>query len=181
MKKIVLFLLIVSSTYAEDLKLYVGSSIGLYNETFTDNVDAKSSSYDVKFKVGYGNQKGYAIEFSIDYIDNKSKIFSYDDDTKYGFNVELLKAFDWDIYVYPFFKAGFGAGFLDINRVTQKTLNYGSYNLGIGMFIPVDKNFDFEIGYDYKYISYEGIDLIASTNKYKSNFNRAYLGFNVRF
>jgi len=187
LKKIILFLLLITSLYS-DTKLYLGASYGYFNEEFTHAVDAQGNGVDAqsttgaaKFKVGYGVREAYAIEFSLDYIDNKSKIFSDEDGAKYAFNLDFVKAFDLDIYVNPFFKAGFGAGFLDINRVTQKTLNYGSYNLGLGMFIPIDEYFDFEVGYDYKNLSYESINTVAQKLSYESNVNVIYFGFNVRY
>ncbi|MEA2092095.1 MAG: porin family protein, partial [Campylobacterota bacterium] len=61
----------------------------------------------------------------------------------------------------------------------KSSLNYGSFNLGLGFFIPISKHFDFEIGYDYKYISYEKLQT-AGTD-INSNINGAYAGFNVIF
>ncbi|MBU1658602.1 porin family protein [bacterium] len=180
MKKIILFLLLISSLYS-DAKVYIGSSYGFLNEDYTNGIDAVSSAQMAKLKVGYGDRDAYAIEFSLEYIENNSKIFSANDKEKYGFNVELVKALDFDIMINPFFKAGFGAGFLNVERAIQKTINYSSFNLGAGFFIPLNEHFDFEVGYDYKYLTYEGVDTIAEKISYESNVNVAYIGFNVRF
>lgn len=180
MKKIILLLLLFTALYS-DSKVYVGSSYGYVNENFDGDANAQNSSNMGKLKIAYGDREAYGIEFSLDYIHNKSKIFSKKDGKKYGINVEFVKAFDFNIYVNPFFKVGFGAGFLDIQRELQTKLNYGSFNLGLGMFIPVNDNFDFEVGYDYKSISYESIDNIADKTRYSSNANTMYVGFNVRF
>jgi len=180
LKKILLSLLLLTSLYAES-KIYLGSSVGFTNEKFTDDVDAKSSTGVLKLKAGYGDRKLYAIEFSVDYTDNKSKIFSANDGVKYGLNVELVKAFDLDVYVLPFFKAGFGSGSLEIDGQFQDKLHYGSFNLSTGIFIPINEHFDFELGYDYKYVSYEGIDTIADQVSYDSNANTVFFGFNVRY
>lgn len=175
-----MLLLLFTALYS-DAKIYVGSNYGYLYETFDDNTNAQSSSDMARIKIGYGDREAYAIEFSLNYVNNQSKIFSYNDSKKYGLNVGFTKAFDFDIYVNPFFKAGFGAGFLDIQRELQKKLNYGSFNLGLGIFIPIDEYFDFELGYDYQSISYESIDIIVEKKRFSSNVNIIYFGFNVRF
>jgi len=180
LKKIILFLLFFTSLYS-DAKVYIGSNYGYNYEKFDDDTNAESSTEIAKIKIAYGDRESYAIEFSLDYINNQSNIFSDNDSEKYGMNVEFVKAFDFDIYVNPFFKAGFGAGFLDIDRELQKKLNYGTLNLGLGMFIPINEHFDFELGYDYKSISYESIDTIVDEVRFSSNANTIYFGFNVRF
>ncbi|MBU0720978.1 porin family protein [bacterium] len=180
LKKTILFLLMVASLYA-DAKVYIGSNLGYFDERFSEDIEAKSSSYMAKIKAGYGDREAYAIEFSLDYYDNKSKIFSQDDSKKFAMNVELVKAFDLNIYVNPFFKAGFGAGYLNVDREFEDILHYGTFNLGAGMFIPVNEHFDFELGYDYKAVSYEGIDTIVQQISYASHMNIVYFGFNLRF
>jgi len=185
LKKITLLLIFITSLFA-DPKVYVGSSVGIVDESFTNGVDAKTSSAIAKIKVGYGVREAYAVEISFDYIKNDSKIFSSDANTKYdgdkfGMNVDLIKAFDFNYKALPFIKAGFGSGYFDINRETQDKLYYGSFNLSTGLFIPMSDSFDFEVGYEYKSISYEAIDTIAQQVRYYSNTNVAYFGFNVRY
>ena len=180
MKKIILFLLLISSLYAE-AKLYVGFGYGMYDENFIEGNKAQSSSRLMKIKAGYGDRNAYAIEFSIDKLKNESNIFSQSDSDKTGLNIELIKAFDFHKYINPFFKAGFGAGYFKIDRELQDTLNYGSFNLGLGCFIPLNEHFDIELTYDYKYITYEAIDTIAEKISYNSYLNALYFGFNVRF
>ena len=180
MKKIILFSLLITSLYS-DAKVYMGISGGYLNETFDDDASTTASAEMAKFKIGYGIREAYAVEFSVDYLKNDSNIFSTtgQDGDKYGLNVELVKAFDWDIFINPYFKAGFGAGYFNIEHESENLLNYGSYNLGIGFFIPMNEHFDFELGYDYKYISYEKIE--STNSDINSNMHGAYAGFNVRF
>lgn len=185
LKIIILFLLLINTLFAE-VKLYVGSNYGTCEEKFTNEIEAVSSTEITKVKLGYGERKAYAIELSLEYINNQSKIFSSDitsdlDGDKYGLNVDLIKAFDLDILVLPYIKAGFGSGYFDIQRELQNRLSYSSFNLGTGLFIPISENFDFELGYEYRYISYESVDTIADKLNYESNTNIAYFGFNVRF
>jgi len=185
LKKIILLLLFITSLFA-DPKVYVGSSVGIVDESFTNGVDAKTSSVVTKIKVGYGVREAYAVEISFDYIKNNSKIFSSDPSTKYdgdkfGFDLNLIKAFDLNYKALPFIKAGFGSGYFKIDREIQDKLYYGSFNLSTGLFIPMSESFDFEVGYEYKSISYEAIDTIAQQVRYESNTNIAYFGFNVRY
>jgi hypothetical protein len=185
LKKIILFLLLISSLYS-DAKVYIGANIGTFNESFNGDTEAFSSSQLATIKIGYADRDTYGVEFSLDYMKNRSKIFSSDEKTqtdgdRYGLNVSLTKAFNYDIYIIPYVKGGFGAGVLDIKRVTQDNLFYGLFNIGGGILLPVNENFDFEIGYDYKYSSYKAIDMVVEKMIYKSNIHVAYFGFNVRY
>lgn len=185
MNKLLLFLLLISSLYS-DAKVYLGMNYGSFDESFTGKTNADSSSGITTIKIGYADRDTYGVEFSLDYVNNKSKIFSSDTSTKtdgdrYGLNVSLTKAFNYDIYILPYIKGGFGAGFMDVDREIQDTLYYGAFNIGGGILLPVNENFDFEIGYEYRYSSYEAIDMIAEQVQYKSHIQTAYFGFNVRY
>lgn len=180
MKKILLFLLLITSLYSEE-QAYIGLGYGSFNEKFTNNETTESSSNFTSVKAGYGEREKYAIEFSLQYIDNKSKIFSVNDSEKYGFNLDLLKSFDLGIYINPFFKAGFGFGYLTIDREIQDLLHYGVFDCGVGVFIPLSEHLDIELGYIYKYTTYEGIDTIVDKISYSSHTNAAYIGLNTRF
>lgn len=184
MKKIILFLLLISSLYSES-QVYVGLSGGSFVEKF-DDIDASSSALMSSLKIGYGDRESYAVEFSVDYAQNNSKVFSTSptlekDGNKYGFNVSLLKAFDFDIYILPFVRVGFGSGFLDIDRSLQKSLSYGTFQLGVGTFIPLGRNFDIEVGYEAKHTSYEAINVIVTKVSYTSTTNNTYIGINYRY
>lgn len=188
MKKIILLGLILTSLYsnqtADKAKVYVGMSGGYMNEVFDDAKETTGSAEMAKIKIGYGIRTAYAVEFSMDYLKNTSNVFSTSpskDGDKYGVNVELIKGFDWDIFINPYFKAGFGTGIFDIHSEysTKKSLNYSSFNLGLGFFIPINEHLDFEVGYDYKYVSYEKLREIDGG--YSSNMNGVYIGVNARF
>lgn len=184
MKLLLLFFLLLSSLYAES-SIYIGTNAGVYHESFSE-VDAKSSAEMATLKVGYGDRKAYAVEFSLDYLHNNSKVFSTSTDAskdgdKYGFNVSLLKAFDFDIYLLPFAKVGFGTGIFNIDRALQKSLTYGTFNFTLGTFLPLSQHFDAEIGYEIRHTSYESINTIATKTSYGSTTNIAYVGINYRF
>jgi len=174
-----LFVLLSASLYAES-KIYLGVNYGNLNENF-NNSKAESSSDALKIEIGYGIREAYAIEFSAEAIENKANIFSNNDGKKYNFNIELVKSFDYDLYLLPYMKAGFGAGYLEIERELQTKLNYGSFNLELGVLLPINEHYDFELGYSYKSISYESIDTIATQVTLESNLNTLYFGFNIRY
>lgn len=180
MKKIILFTLLITSLYS-DAKMYVGANYGYYDEEFTETLDAQSSSNAMSFKLGYGQREAYAIELNIERSETESKIFSDNDGAKYSLNIELLKSFDLGIYINPFIKVGIGAGSLTVERELEDRLSFGSFNLGAGTFIPIGDNFDIELGYTYKHLSYGAIDTISKKTSYKSNINTFYSGFNIRF
>ena len=188
MKKIALFTLLLSSLYG-DSKIYLGLGYGLYNENLTyENNNYQKVQNDISpdffgLKVGYGDRAAYAIEFSLDYINNNEELFQANDGAKYGLNIDLLKAFDFNIYVLPFAKVGFGAGVLDSDiDADDGKLYYGSFNAGGGIFIPLNETLDFEVSYDYRYINYEKLQG-RSVNDYTStsHINMFYVGINTRF
>jgi len=180
LNKIILFLLLTVSIYA-DAKFYIGTSYGTFYESFDGDTSAYSSSNTATLKAGYSQRETYGIELSLDYTKNKSNIFSADDGDRYGLNVSLTKAFDYDIYILPFIKAGMGAGFMNIDRNTDDKLYYGAFSIGGGVLFPVNDNFDFEVAYDYRYNSYEAINMISEKLLYSSDINIISFGFNFRY
>lgn len=180
LKKFLLLLSLISSLYS-DAKFYLGANYGLANESFPDIDDATNQGQYLTAKIGYGERDAYAIEFSLDYLENNSAIFSDKDGDKIAFNIELVKAFDFDIYVNPFVKVGFGAGFLQIEREMQDNLSYGSFNAALGVYIPLSEDYDIELGYIYRNNSYQDIDMVTEEISYQSHTNAAYAGFNIRF
>jgi len=186
LKKIILSLLLFSSILFAEAKPYIGFSYGNIEENFTTTEEtASTSSQFLNVKAGFGSREAYGVEIDLEYAQNKSKIFSsgtneFDGD-KYSLNVALVKAFDFNIYLLPYIKAGFGAGFMNIDRTMDTKLSFGSFNLGTGVLLPMGDNFDLEIGYKYRYVSYEGLNLITSKIIHKSHANAAFFGFNIRY
>lgn len=178
LKKAILFILLTSSLFAE-AKLYMGTGYTLYNEHFnTPEADITDSAAKLKF--GYGIREAYSVEFSVDYINHASTDNVALGKAKYGFNIALIKAFDFDTFLNPYVKAGFGTGIMDNSDNNNSSLSYGSFDLGTGVYIPINENFDVEIGYEYRNLSYEKQNKNSAT-KYASNVNTLYLGVNVRF
>jgi len=179
LKKILLFLLLLNSLYA-DAFTYFGVGVGYYNENFT-NVDANSADMLANLKVGYGDRRAYAVEISLEYVNNQASIFSLNDSNKMGMDVNLIKSLDIHEMFIPFFKVGIGAGVFDIEGQFQNNIHYGSFNLGLGTYIPLNPSVDIELCYTQKFLSYEGIDTISEDVSYKSVISAANIGLNVRF
>jgi len=181
LKKIILLLLALSSLLLAESKIYLGAGYLYDNENISYASTSKTINENAaRIKIGYGDRKAYAVEFSFDYVDNTSEIFAANDGKKYGFNVDLLKAYDFGIYVNPFLKAGIGAGYLETDAdTTNQSLTYGSFNLGTGVFIPLGEHFDIEIAYEYKNLSYQKID--SNSERPTSTLQSAYIGFNIRY
>jgi len=176
LKKILLLSLLLSTLLFGEAKIYIGGGYAYYNEQAdmpNSSLTQTDSSNAGRIKLGYGERDAYAVEFSLDYIDS--------DQSKYAFDVNLIKAFDWDIYVNPFVKVGFGAGAMDISNSSSETLSYGSFNLGSGLFVPFNENVDLEFSYEYKNLSYEKADSSPSTENRTSHVNIGYMGCNFRF
>jgi len=176
----ILFLLILlTSTLFADAKVYVGTGLTRVVETL-DSTKENIPNSELSIKIGYGKRTSYAIELSANYTKNKSKYFAENDTQKIGFNVDLIKAYDFDIYVNPYVKVGFGAGSLKTNAdTTNQSLTYGNFNAALGFFIPLSNQMDVELAYQYKYLSYEKIDLTSASNP-TSHSNGIYIGFNIR-
>ncbi len=170
MKKILLFLLITSALYSQS-QVYMGASYGSFNESLSDETMKTNENPIIKLKVGYGIREAYAVEFSLDYTQVDANSTDVD---RYGLNVDLIKAFDLP-YVNPFFKAGFGAGYVNSG---SNRLTFGSFNLGTGLYIPINKHIDIEIAYDYKNISYERVNEAVELT---SHINVVSAGLNFRF
>lgn len=174
MKKIIPFLLIFITFTSADSKIYTGVGYGYFN-TQTQEPDAPNeqsiSANAVRLKVGYGNREAYAIEFSLDYVDADPK--------RYAFDVSLLKAFDFGIYINPFAKVGFGAGTVENSNNEGKSLHYGSFNLGGGTYIPMGEHADIELSYEYKNVSYEAQEEALSNATGHTNI--LYIGINFRY
>ena len=69
----------------------------------------------------------------------------------------------------------------DLDKLSEDkdALNFSSFNAGLGFFIPVNEYLDFEVGYGYKYTSYEKLN--STSDSLNSHVNIGYLGLNIRF
>lgn len=181
MKKTLTLLTLLSSTIFAEATFYFGAGYTYINESLTKDSSINISNNAAKVKVGYGEQKAYAIELSMNYIDNSTALLSSEDKEKYGFDLELMKAWDFDIYALPFVRVGVGAGTMSSTaRSGKNSITYGSYNASAGALIPLGTSFELELAYEYKNISYQKTDS-TQTNYSRSHQNGIYSGVNFRF
>ncbi|HIC13034.1 MAG TPA: porin family protein [Sulfurimonas sp.] len=194
MKKIILFALLTTSLFAE-AKIYMGLGYSLYDESYSYSASDLPSTSDnaYRLKFGYGIREAYAVEFAFDYIEHASyDITPETGKAKYAFNIALMKAFDWGIYINPFVKVGFGAGMIDTGGTSNPSLTYASFDAATGFFIPINSSSDFEIAYEYKNLSYEQrrqnpgetneeYQMYKSIPSNSSHVNNIYFGYNIRF
>jgi len=187
LRKILLTVLFSAALWAE-AGVYIGAGGTIYNEDFIFNstgfaANEMSATYQgAKVKVGYGDRKAYAIEFSLSYGEYDKNIFSDNDREQFFVDIDIVKAFDFDIYVYPFIKFGFGAGKLKIDRKLDSSITSGSFQAGGGFYIPLfDSDFELEASAVYRWKHFEGIDLVGDPADIESSMIEPYIGLGYRF
>ncbi len=193
MKKLIATSILLSSLLFADSQVYVGVLGGYTAESFSTPYNKSTSSPMAKLQIGYGDLKGYSVQFGLIYSPNDKTVFAdagSKDSAKYSLDVELIKAFDFDIGFYPFLKVGVGAGYFDTHitytntdgTFTQNKLNFSSYNAGAGFYYPIDEHFVLELGATYKYLSYERWDKSATgQSAVDTHALYSYAGINYRF
>jgi hypothetical protein len=135
----------------------------------------------VQFKAGYGDIRAYAVELDLGYGRYDKNIFSNKDTDYIYFDLSLIKAFDFDVGFYPFFKLGFGTGELEIRRTLAHSLSSGSFFIGAGIYVPIAFGFDLEASAIYRDKSWENLDMVGAQVQSGSYIVEPYLGINYRF
>jgi len=150
--------------------------------------DADGSSQDtkaifsaVKLKAGYGDIRAYAIEIGLGFGGYDKNIFSDQDAQMIYLDVAFVKAFDVGWSIYPFFKVGFGAGDLAIDRTLQNSLGNSALFAGGGVFVDIGVDFDLEFALLFQNRSWESIDYVGSKERSSSRSVEPYIGVNYRF
>ena len=167
--------------FSYDAKFYMGVGGGKQYEKFTDSKRSESSSGFGALKFGYGDRRAYAVECKFYYIDNHSNIFSPDDKERYAMDIMFVKAYNLAKHFYPLMRAGFGAGEMHVQRKLEKKIAFSSYNLALGALFPFGEHFDLEADYEYRFTSYQAVDLVATKEKLRSHSGQVYFGVNYRF
>jgi len=187
LRKILLTALVSTALWAE-AGIYLGAGGTIYNEDFTFespgfSPNEMSATYQGgKIKIGYGDRKAYAVEFSLSYGEYDKNIFSDNDGEQFFVDIDIVKAFDFDIYAYPFIKFGFGAGKLTIDRQLNSSVTSGSFQAGGGFFIPLfGSDFELEASAVYRWKNFEGIDFVGDPAEIDSTVIEPYIGLGYRF
>ena len=184
MKKIILFVMLAGSVFAYqyDAKFYMGVGGAYQDESFTTDLDSTQTQNNPTvgiLKFGYGDIKAYSIEILLNYVMIDQKVFSDDDNDKYGLDIAFVKAFNFSKYFYPYARAGFGGGEMKIKNAENNKLGFSSFNVGVGSYIPLFSHLELEVNYEYRFTSYE--EVVQSQPGLQSHINQLYVGINTRF
>ena len=187
LRRILMLLLVTAglANAAETVTLGIGA-VGS-NEYFTVSNpgiparDEKRMFNAVQIKVGYGDIKAYAVEMDIGYGRYDKNIFSAEDTDYIYADIALLKAFDFGFGAYPFLKAGFGTGELEIRRSLVHSISAGDFFAGGGVYVPLAWGLDVEASVVYRDKSWEDIDMIGAQTETASYIVEPYIGLNYRF
>lgn len=179
-------MLLTGALHAEPtVHLGIGGIAGM--ETFTVSNPGQSEKHTdaalaaVQLKAGYGNIKAYAVEFNLGYGRYDKNVFSANDGDYLYFDLAFIKAFDFDIGAYPFFKLGFGMGELSMERTLTNSLSSGSFLGGVGVYLPLGAGFDLEFSTIYRAKSWGDLDMIGAYVESSSHLLEPYLGINFRY
>lgn len=145
--------------------------------------DAKEKALltGVQLKAGYGDIRAYAVEIDLGYGRYDKNVYSPKDTDYIYFDLSLIKAFDFDIGFYPFFKLGFGTGELEVSRTVTNSLSSGSFFGGLGAYVPIGHGWDLEVSAIYRTKSWEDLDMVGAYIESSSHILEPYVGLNYRF
>jgi len=180
-------LLIFFGTLQAEATVHLGIGGISSTEFFTvsnpgqNDAEEKALLQGVQFKAGYGDIRAYAVEFDLGYARYDKNIFSSKDTDYIYFDISLIKAFDFNIGFYPFFKLGFGTGDLEVRRTVTNSMSSGSFFGGVGAYIPIADGFDLEFSTIYRDKSWEDLDMVGDYVESTSYLFEPYLGLNYRF
>lgn len=163
-------------------QVFLGFGGGSVTEQFSsESLNKIVNGVHGKVIAGYGDRTAYLVQIGLSYIQYDANIFSQNDGYNLYLDVDLIKAFDFGIGVYPFAKAGFGAGKMKVDRTIQSELGNGDFHLGGGVYIALGKHADLEFSFVSRGKNWERVNLIANEEEAKSASIEPYFGINFRY
>ncbi len=188
MRYLLVTLFLFTSLFAADKKLYIGAGIGVgagqetlelsSGTTSTIDYDATSSSV----KVGYIFESENRIEVSSISIDadaaTSTATFS-GSDVDWIFTAEPQQS--GEVEMKPFLILGLGSYEYKDFLINQETLKGVSVNYGLGAYITVTENVEFEAAFKAKAIAWQQIVYLGTTYSYAETMYLAYIGANIKF
>ena len=186
-KRLLVILALCSGALWAEALVYFGAGGIATTEVFTvknpgQTEQERSTLFTAgQLKAGYGDIRAYAVEVNLGYGRYDKNIFSYKDSDYVYFDLSMIKAFDFGIGFYPFFKLGFGAGELGLSRTLANSISSGSFFGGLGAYVPLGYGFDLELSVIYRNKNWEGLDMIGDEVKSDSYLFEPYFGLNYRF
>jgi len=190
MKKIVLAGLLASGLMAADSGLYVGAEYGAAkNSTTIDfdggSIDGDNDYKDVKLKIGGGTDGGFKYQGTVSFISFDEYVFSDKSKKTTEFGFDLIKEFEVTPSVYPFIKAGFGVGSMDVEGYTEDSILGVSFNIGAGISYKVIDHLYLLAGVDYVARKWQDIEYYDGSSTVtlstKDSAFKPYVGVNYRF
>lgn len=165
----------------------LGKISGSGDEEFS--FDSSSESYDmdisatpIKFGIILPNGR---FEISYTEIDAEFKD-DFPDETFSGFDLDYLFMFSKEQKLSPYILVGLGFYNYEGLQVSYsgetEDLDGIAFNLGAGLTYSLSKNIEIEAGYNYKYISWDEIDVGSYDNvEISEDMTGLYLGINIGF
>ena len=182
MRKIIFAWLFIWSMAQAEPQAFLGFGGGSLVEQYSStSINKTVGGYHAKVTAGYGERTAYMVQIGLSYIEYDSNVFSPDDGYNLYLDVDLIKAFDFNIGFYPFVKAGFGAGKMKVARSVQSELGNGDFHLGAGVYVPLGKYVDIEFSFVSRGKNWEKINLIATQEEVTSASIEPYFGINFRY
>jgi len=156
-----------------------------------ENTYYKDNDYkELKLKIGTGKDKKvkYQASFSVTSFDEGG--FDEENEILYVLELEVIKGFSINKYLYPYIKAGIGIGTMKVSGYTNDdSINGTSLSLGVGMTYKINKKFNVNVGIDQAYrrwedLNYAYIDISSievGTIKTVDKIIKPYVGLSYRY
>jgi len=175
---------IISSAVIADV--YVGIDYGFAsNET---EIEDGSNSFkgdnnynDLKLKVGYGKDGDFKGQMSLSFISFDEKVFDDENSDLMELGFDVIKEFEATKQFYPFLKAGFGFGYMDVEGYEDDSIYEVSFNVGAGISYKAIENFYIVGGIDYIGRKWQDIDYGRGTISTTDSGFKPYIGLNYKF
>lgn len=193
MKKIVLAVLIASGLMAADSGVYLGVEYGVAKNSTTQDFDngSATTSYeddnnykDIKVKIGGGRDGGVKFQGSLSFITFDEYVFSYASKETIELGFDIIKEFEVTPSVYPYIKAGFGVGFMDVEGYSEDSIAGVSFKIGAGVSFKVVDHLYLLAGIDYVGRKWQDIEYQTTTTTTISTTDsgiKPYVGVNFLF
>lgn len=163
-------------------RFYIGASSGLGYGTL-DVGGYKSSASTTAGTVFIGIALSETVRMEINYDSNKAKSDG-ETDKFTGFNADWLIALSEQQDVNPYFLVGFGVyQYKDTAHLfdDNEDLKGVALNLGTGVSYKLNRSFEVDLGYTFKYIRWQDIQLHYATISSQAFQNRIDLGLKFKF
>lgn len=171
--------------------IYVGVEYGMGSNETEHEIDGfGASTYDnnyddIKFKLGAGSDGGFKGQVTLSLISFDETVFDDENSDLIEIGFDVIKEFEVTSSVYPFLKAGFGYGMMDVEGYTEDSIYEVYFNVGAGVSYKATDNLYLIGGVDYvgrkwqdiEYSSWYSTTTVGTTD---SAF-KPYVGLNYKF